>query len=615
MIFRFLSFACLGLVTIFCSAQAGADQPQTDVIRSPARAFCGYNTIFASKSGGWVAVSDLEETLGETREFNSPAGFLVYNVADLAKLTDDTPMEASIFVAKARINPPRLIPIGWDGESLLFRIGSGAIGRAEHNSSQWEIETEKLNSAWRKFRIQLAAPSDLSALEEIDVQQRAQELFEEESLRRRTVHLRPGDIAFSAVDVSKNQSLLVGDDINEMVNLGHANFFWRFRLGNDFDQVQYTALGESNSLQEEQTNNSYTLPVIDQNSGAIVGRFSPTAIKGTDGMRFNSSLEMGDYLIQDAAVSGGRTFVLAESAEDLRLFIGDQRTSSPPTQVIVCTKRQFMTALNKSLGVNPSPDDLNSSKTSLRPIFASKLSPDFDTTGILFGSGKASEKKLALYYHGGPASSAYKASLPQPLNILRAQGYDVLAVEYSGSVGGGLELSRALATEPLFGFDRDAEAVKLWMNENDYKEAVLYSTSFGAAPAMVLQTAIPDMITRSAHLGPLLQLPPNGVSEKADGRFFESETGSQIQFEIGVFGSGKRRNEFVDWLAANAMAFRATKDDLFIFGELDMKTPVDSAPKNIVQSAQVFVVPKSDHRFLGSKKSTQELIAAHLIGN
>jgi len=114
---------------------------------------------------------------------------------------------------------------------------------------------------------------------------------------------------------------------------------------------------------------------------------------------------------------------------------------------------------------------------------------------------------------------------------------------------------------------------------------------------------------------PLLLLPEANIIETAEGQLFKAEEGSQIQFEIGIFGSIARREAFASWLSKNASTFRASKDDLFLFGELDKKTPFDSAPSNITDNAQIVIIPKVTHQFLGSNQSTRKRIADHLAGN
>jgi len=607
--------AAMAALVLSCSDKAEADSPEPRIIHASALGHCSYNKIHASSDGRFVAISDIEETFGEARAFNSPSGFLVFDLLDEARPTDEGPKEAYIFAPPAKNNPPRLIPLGWNEQGLFFRIGNGTLGQAEFNSETgpWAIETQALPNVWRRFGVELIGQADIGMLDDTSVKLRARGLEQSEDLRRRTAYLSAEGVQFTAIDMSEGQALLYGPNIHDMIDLGHANFFWRFTPGFGPGGITTFSLGHAEKPTNPGSGEKYALPLLDEKSGTVVGSFSPNAISGAVNNGLNLTLEAGDYLIRDAAYLADTVHVLAENSQAIRVFTTD--AAGQQTQQFTVCRKSAAQAGFAQLGMDELPTSTEPNYRYRPTSIGIQLKKGAPTTGALFQSENSTGRDLVVYFHGGPASSVYGTQPPVAISPLMTEGYDILSVEYSGSVGGGLRLSRSLATKPQFGFSSDANAIRHWIKANEYSNVRLYAVSFGAAPAMVFQQSSPDLVRRSAYLGPLLEMPETGVSETADGRFFEAESGSQIQFEIGVFGGAARRDEFVAWLRENAAAFEASGDDLFVFGELDKKTPVDNAPPNISERANMLIVPRTTHQFLGSGENTKRIIVDHLLSN
>jgi pimeloyl-ACP methyl ester carboxylesterase len=602
----------LAIVTASCTQRIEADVIEPKVVRGLDRGYCAYNKIHVSPNGELVAVSNKEQTFGEARDFNVPEGFIVAELNNPGEVNSVNSNGVFIFAPPSKDDPPRLIPLGWSNETLLFRIGSRHVGRAQLDSQedQWKTKMEDLSNVWGAFNVEVTGQNDLQALRNSSVIQRAAEIARDDHLRRRTVYLLPGAVKFSALDLFDRQILRLGDNLDGMVSLGPASFFWRFTVGLEGGKANHYFLGERWFGHIGRA--AYRLPLMDQRTGAVVGYFSPDSIDNPESSYLMEVIASGGYLINDAAVIGKRTFVLVENDKGISLLASPESKEGAVRQTLICTKENPLNPFSQALGIDSSKINAPSEKSEKRPVFGIELHPDIPTTGVLYQATRASEKRLVLYYHGGPTGSNYGSALPRPLRNLRNRGFDVLSVEYSGSVGGGLELSNALATEPTFGFDQDAQAVRYWIEKVIYDEVVLYAVSFGAVPAMVFQHSNNSIVDRSVYLGPLLELPEPAVSERAGGRLFESEEGSHKHFDEGVFGSIDGREKFRAWLRAMAKNFDASEDDLFIFGELDQKTPFRSASSNITNEGKILVVPNTAHQFLGSQDKIGNVIFEHL---
>jgi pimeloyl-ACP methyl ester carboxylesterase len=305
------------------------------------------------------------------------------------------------------------------------------------------------------------------------------------------------------------------------------------------------------------------------------------------------------------AYVNGRTFVLASSAKGHSIFFFDKKSSNDWTEIQICEDKSRL---------NGNPEKMGSSYGNLRAVssvIGVPLSDKFQTTGILFRSNASKTTGLVLYFHGGPAISSDVHSVPRELRRLFEEGYDILAVEYSGSVGGGLSLSENLATKPEFGFSEDANAIYDWVSAQEYAEVHSYSESFGTLPAMYFARKYSSFLKKRIYAAPVLKYPKTDGADKS-GRFDKIERGAQFEFEKGVYGVENRRLEFIEFVSANASAYNGSKNDLFIFGQYDKIAPIQAAPKNILSQSSILKVQR-DHSFLTADEATIDSIYLHVM--
>jgi len=606
----------IGAIAVSSAANAGTSATEVAVSQPPILGACDLNTIHISPNGEWVVLSRLEPTFGEVRDFTTPDGFVVYSIeGDLEAEVKHRSIRPFVFSNTRKVNPLRLIPIGWDGETLLFRVGPGILarGKIEPATKQWEIDEQVLAKEWRRFALRSVGQVDVTALYSESFKQTAHHLLQNDNLRRRTVYLHANGAKFSALDLAHHHQLKLGQTYHSMRSLGPSSFFNHFNLFVKAGEIEHDYLGRVFPSDESSAKNRFARPLIDQANGVAIGRYTPTGWTGLDlGNALSKLLGRESLLISHAAAAGDEVAVLAENDREMRLLVFDISNPSRISQIGVCDKIANMKATFKAMGATIPEEPLGAEPPGPQPVFGIELQAGADTTGVFYAAHKDPGDKLIVYFQGGPISSLYNRSLPAPLQRLRGSGFDVLAVEYAGGVGAGLQLSRALAGKPHFGFGSDAAAISSWIEANAYQSVSIYASSFGTAPAMIFREHNRGLIARSVFVAPPLDLPPPEIMEMSSGPLIQSEAGTQLQFEIGVFGSRERRNEFAEWLRLAASSYDASEDDLFIFGEMDTKASLESAPQNITDHAQILIVPRMGHGFLGAEKSTQNRIIDHL---
>lgn len=561
---------------------------------------CFFEKLLPSSDGRLVAVFEVEETFAAGRDVERPEGFAVFDIERETAQQDD---RSFVFTAGFK----RLRPIAWNGSEILFKMGGDSLAKADH-AAGWATVATEIPEPLQSFEFTSTRPVGPNELLDGQILLEAENFEEHSSLRRRSVHFSD-ELYFSALDLANKQHLLFGPSFADLEDLGASAFYNRFEVASGSNGQRYFFVGSGVA---EGRPEPYSRPLINYQNATVIGSYRPNAVSGFDeAAQINAILSEQGLLIVDATAAGERVFLLAQNRQEMTLIINDGPTSGDIKLVQVCQKDRDLPGF-----FVPSSND-TTAKTNRalpRPEFSIPALGDGHTTGVLFPRLEGVQRNLVVYFRGGPGGSNYKGYIPPELNQMRERGYDVLAVEYSGSVGAGLGLSMALAEKPMFGFESDSIAVQNWMDRQGYESAVLYAASFGAAPAMVFKSQFPDLVDRSVFLGPLLQLPSSDKIDVAGGPFFSPEKGSQIQYELGVFGGPEKREEFASWLRSTAAQVDTSQDDLFIFGELDMQTPISSAPQNITGGARVLVVPNATHQFVGSGESTRNQIVAHLLG-
>jgi len=558
---------------------------------------CRYNRVMPSTDGESVAISQMSDTFQAERDFKGINQIItISNIPNSIKEGEDLqPIAHVLGTTNSRIQP-----LFWSDQGLMLRVGSDglAIGTL---GSDWDFETVSFDKAWRSFEITINSPQGLLALNDPGAVLAAASLSRRANLRRRSAFLS-STITYSAIDLADSQHLLVGSDPSNLSSIGPGAFFHRFNVLNDSEGAQVTYLGFENEAGLRSSGREYSLPIVDVGSGRQVGIFRPDQVELDGGFSVvNQILESGGYLIKDAAFSDGRLFVLAENGMDHTVFVFRDHQDTAPERLHVCSDETSLRALAAPKSEGPRR----------RPTIGIRLTEQSDTTGILYESEAQVNRGVILYFHGGPAVASDPHIIPWPVRELWLAGYDILAVEYSGSVGGGLSLSSGLQSKSMFGFEEDAKAVRDWLRTMDYPEVHSYAVSYGAIPAMVIVSSYPDMFKSKIFVAPLLRHPSLSVLETSE-RFSQVERGAQFEFERGLYGTERRRLEYISFIEILAGNYQASLDDLFVFGTHDRLTPLEAAPQSILSNAKILQVERS-HAFVTADENALLEIYRHVV--
>ncbi|HYD37669.1 MAG TPA: prolyl oligopeptidase family serine peptidase [Allosphingosinicella sp.] len=326
----------------------------------------------------------------------------------------------------------------------------------------------------------------------------------------------------------------------------------------------------------------YQLPLIDLATGRVAGKFNGAEILlRREGALAEPLAELrrklaSGGLILDASLSGGTLALLIRSG---RGEIGISRLSARGlTEKRLCkvgdglpshvaAKLAAQTELKRIRIFNVDRAG--------REAYAPGL-----PIAIHYQGGTAPGRDALLVFPGGPTGSMSDAYVPAPLGRLISPNRDVIVVNYAGSVGGGLSLTRRLTEGGIGAIEEDVGAVVKWLDRQNYRRVFLDGGSFGGVPATIALARFPARFEAAILSVPALKLKEPEAWVKS-GAFGAADAAGQRAFEEGIFGGSAGRARFaadLDRLVASA-PYRA--QDRFIFASLDpSSTPDDLPPGN-----------------------------------
>lgn len=507
---------------------------------------CSYNRLMPSLEGDAVAVSRQNDSFQDARNFGRINQIPVFTNFEF-DLENGLAKASAEYVLGS--SEERLIPLFWADGQLILRLGARRIVRGSL-SDGWHFETTSINPAWEKFEVTINSREGLRALDDDRLQLTALSMSSDERLRRRSVFLSESAI-FSAIDISDMQSLILRQEGQAFSRLGLGAFYHRLNVLTSGGEPKVTFLGNEGLNSDDVSGTRYALPIIDYGTGEQIGLHRPDLIE-IDGYdpTANSQLKDLGYTIKDAAFAGGKLFVLAVNTSDHSVFVFQNDGSQKNIRLEVCKFQN-----SAFTGVDTTKLDL-SAQPFRTPKIGLQLSADFDTTGVLFQSPRQDKLGLIVYFHGGPARTVDPHQVPRALRSLWLAGHDILAIEYSGSVGGGLTLSNGLATKNTFGFGEDAKALRQWLGTQEYRRVHSYAVSYGTLPALFMASSHPELFDKKVFVAPLLRHPSIITLEESQ-RFSKTEQGAQLEFEKGLYGSDRMRMEYISFIDNTAKSYIA----------------------------------------------------------
>lgn len=566
---------------------------------------CSFNRVLPSDDGQNFVVSEQSDRFQDRRDFEAPNSFVVFSNFRVDR--GNTESVDRVFTVGSR--DYRLRPLYWSTDGLYFRSGATALLRGRVTET-WEVDPELLNTAWQHFELTINSLEGLRALQAPESIRSALSFSSNNGLRRQAAYLGR-ETVFSAIDAQNKQALLVGRRASSMKPLGLGAFFQRFNILTSTNGQKYTFIGYEGNVSGFQMDSQYSLPVLDISSGRQVGVFRPDKIEiGQVRLAVETFADDG-YLLKDVGFADGHIFALAENGENYSVFLIANLDPRQSQKIEIC-KLDERLLFGEGADRNPtskSGADIPNRRGTY-PIIGVPLSSDSGTTGILHRSMGSKTRGVIIYFHGGPARMSDPYHVPKALERLFHLGYDILSVEYAGSVGGGLDLSESLSNRASFGFFENANAIRQWLQTESYDEVHTYSVSYGTLPAMVFTNNFRSLTAKRVFVAPLLNHPELELLETPNS-ILSVESGSQIEFEKGLYGSAAAREAYVRWVAENSASYRASNDDLFVFGEYDRLTPIESAPASILSDGKILVV-KRGHDFIVADDQTIKTIFDHI---
>jgi hypothetical protein len=470
--------------------------------------------------------------------------------------------------------PDLTIPIRWasGGRVLYARATRDRIVTIDADTSKVE-ERGLLDSVWKYVDLRATTHGDLSALEAPDTLESARRVGTafyrgHATLGERVTFLgaRTGDLELVRVDQGRSSA--------PVVRASYTRWILGFPDDRDFrGGIAYVGAEGKDKARFL----PYQRPLVDLATGRVAGKYNGTEILLRDERALAAPLAQlrrnlaGGGVILDASLSGGTLVLLTQSGHgEIR---ANRLNARGFTQKPLCSA--WLRLATTPAGMPLAPGD--SIKVRIFGIDSAgreSYAPGLPTA-ILHKTGSWPVRDALVSFNGGPTGSLadyYMARLR-----LLAPGRDLIAIDYAGSVGGGLTLTRRLTDQGLKAIEDDVEAIVKWLDGRGYRRIFLEGGSFGGVPATIALSRFPSKFAAAFMPAPLLRLkPPSDWADRGD-RHRTDSTG-QLAFEHAIFGGAAGRARFAaDLGRLVALApFRGT--DHFIFSRADLTSQPDDLP-------------------------------------
>lgn len=220
-------------------------------------------------------------------------------------------------------------------------------------------------------------------------------------------------------------------------------------------------------------------------------------------------------------------------------------------------------------------------------------------------------RKLVVYFHGGPGGQGAKKPANDAIRVYLDAGYDVALVEYSGSRGSGLGISRRLASEQFDAVSKDVEEIGKRIGEfsTKYDEIALHGESYGAVYAATLQRSIFPSFT--VLVAPWLQYrKPQDWLPNGQARWTYQE-----KFENRIFGwrSSSYKSAWLGNLAKSVESWPPGRETLVILGEADRLVPAAEVSRLLdPKRVRILVMPNINHEYVLGYDKTLAALEAYL---
>jgi pimeloyl-ACP methyl ester carboxylesterase len=365
----------------------------------------------------------------------------------------------------------------------------------------------------------------------------------------------------------------------------------------------------------------YQLPVVDLMSGMAVGRFGLTSVALDRPSRLRRALssflamrEAEGLMVLDASLSGDTMFVLTLSGRGERKLF---RLSAGGVSARSLCTRPTETPSGSNAPAQPFFTRGDGAALRVRAFAIDASGREVAQAGrpilMVYRMGTRPGRGATIYFHGGPGAAMAETPLPLPVRRLVSPNHDVITIEYSGSLGGGEALVRRLADGGVAAIEEDVDALRNWLDRQNYGQISVIGSSFGAVPALAAVARHRNRIAHAFFVAPALRLlDPASWAATGTSPWGAVNPATQMAREDAYFRGASGRVRFASDLQALLTRTPLTSSDSFYFGDVD---PV-SRPEHLPEASQArrHVYPRTSHVAIMARSDLWQDIEA-VLGN
>lgn len=334
----------------------------------------------------------------------------------------------------------------------------------------------------------------------------------------------------------------------------------------------------------------YAQPLINLKNGMNSGRFGLETIEQPMQANIELGQHFGEFInIKDAKKNGDAIFALVETEFEQRL-VRIRNSQIKSWNYCTIKERDYGGVKVSSKNILKHGEGIKRQFINFKPS-----EPRGSPFGMLYTPARANGR-LLVYFHGGPSISHLEHGIPSTVNRYAKHGVSVLAVEYSGMIGGGLALSQRIQKQGFDALLSDVDIVTKWVRKNNFKSVYLLGGSFGGAPATIAATNYRSDYSQIFFVVPALAL--RSIDETVNRKPVFGRgavpTDRQREFEYLIYGDASGRERFNKVLKANVARLKPSANLSFYFGDQDSVSSPDDLPEAFREHANV-IVYKSGH--------------------
>jgi pimeloyl-ACP methyl ester carboxylesterase len=473
-------------------------------------------------------------------------------------------------------SPDLTVPIRWapEGRTLYARATRDRIVAIDPESGRVE-EHGWLDPTWKYVDVRATTHGDLSALEDPDLLVQAKRVGTDfyrghVTLGERATFLgaRTGNL-----DLTRSGP---GPAAPSQLRASYTRWILGFPDDRDFDGgIAYVgAEGRDRTRYLP-----YQRPLVDLATGRVAGKYNGTEILLRRQGPFAAALAQlrrrlaTGGVILDASLSGNTLAVLSQSGRGEVAI--SRLTARGLTDKPLCTL--WLRLADTPAGMPLAPgQNVKVRIFGIDPAGREAYAPGLPIATV-YRAGAWPARDAVLSFNGGPTGSLADHYMPMPALRMLAPGRDVIAIDYSGSVGGGLSLTRRLTNGGMRAIEEDVEAIVEWLDRRGYRRIFLEGGSFGGIPALIALSRYPSRFAAAFMPAPLLRLrDPKDWAPQGDFQRLDSD--GQLAFEEAIFGGAERRDRFAADLRRLVAQAPYRPADRFIFSRHDRSSQPSDLP-------------------------------------